>query len=713
MFQLKTLTLNTIAISIIVFMLVLNFAFPRVFQTLDDTFRDYMFLQRGASAQSHQVVIVDIDEKSLAALGQWPWGRDTMATIIQHLKLAGADVIGLDILFSEPDRTSPSNITKKYQLAMPNTIDHDQMLADAITSANVVLGYFLNFTQAINTEQYPNVSANIWEEAHTQGATLKATGVLLNIDQIQNSTPYNGFINTNYESGMVRVAPLVIKYNDILFPSLALEMYRVHQAVEDIAVRYNPVGIDSLELDRKFLTDTQGRLHINYRGPDHTFTYVSAVDAYHNTFKPADIRNKAVLIGTTATGLHDLRVTPFDDAFPGVEVHANILDNLIVGDYLYQPLWATMLADPLMVIGIIFMIRLFFSHFSAPYLVLALAFTLTGVYGLYYWILFEFHIILNNFYPLVSVILMFFALLVINYIYIDLQQRHIREKFAKKVSIAVVEDILQHNHTDILAGVERNISIFFSDIRGFTSISEALSAKEVINLLNIYMTPMSDIIMHRQGTIDKFIGDAIMAYWNAPKDVIDHPDQAVLTALEQLQTLAQVNQTLQERFQISVDIGIGINSGLAVVGEMGSTGRSDYTVIGDMVNIASRLEGLNKLYGTRIIISENTLNGLKGTYILRELDYVTVKGKAEPIAIYEVIGQGHAAPDLARELAAYHTALQHYRAGDFATAGQCFEALLAQATQSILYQTYIQRCQQFMQTPPALPFDYAHSIASK
>jgi adenylate cyclase len=260
--------------------------------------------------------------------------------------------------------------------------------------------------------------------------------------------------------------------------------------------------------------------------------------------------------------------------------------------------------------------------------------------------------------------------------------------------------------------MDKEVTVFFSDVRSFTSISEKLgSPDKLIALMNDYMTPMVDIIMKEKGTIDKFIGDAIMAYWNAPKDLLNHQDHAVRASLNQLKTLAKLNETIEPKYGVSLDIGIGLNTGVAVVGEMGSSGRSDYTIIGDPVNLGSRLEGLCKPYGVRLIISEFTKNGLQDDYVIRELDLVRVKGKELPVGIYEVLDFGPATPEQQSMLDAYNQALGLYKDAQFAQALEGFKALNEKEPHTV-YSIYIERCEHFIQEPPE-DFDGVFTHTSK
>ncbi len=684
---------------------------PETYQSIDNRLRDFMFVSRGKQEDSKAISIVTIDEVSLKELGQWPWERTKIAQMLQNLSAAGATIIAMDVFFSEVDKTSPQKIAASFNFPkdfLQSLPDYDQIMADSLANTPTVLGYIFDLQQQRNTESFPMLNATIAEKNFSGTDFLPlAKGVTLNLERFQDKALSSGFINNIPDaSGMIRRVPLVIKYQEIVFTSLAMEVYRLLAGVESININYLPTGISSLELvspegSSIIPTDRHGRLFLNFLGPQKSFSYLSAKDVINNQFDRSLVKDKIILFGATSVGLMDLRATPFDNALPGIEVHATAIENILKENYLHNPDWsegATVLM--LLIIGLI--LTVFYSFLPAYSIVLLMVVSLYSSYYLFDYLLFSQGLILNLLFPIVSIIVLTIGSTLINYFLENRQRKIIRENFARKVSSAVVDDILKNENTDLLIAQEKEISIFFSDIRGFTSISEALgSPTKLIDVLNIYMTPMVDSIMHSQGTVDKFIGDAIMAYWNAPHHVENHADEAILSALEQMKQLKQVNITLQKKYQLSIDIGIGINTGMATVGEMGSSGRSDYTIIGDAVNLASRLEGLNKPYGTNIIISEFTLGQAEQEYIVRELDKVRVKGKKEGIGIYEILARGSAEGELKEQLTNYHQALNLYYDAKFITAKESFDKLLELHPDSQLYALYRQRCQQYINHPPA------------
>lgn len=335
--------------------------------------------------------------------------------------------------------------------------------------------------------------------------------------------------------------------------------------------------------------------------------------------------------------------------------------------------------------------------------VISISFLVLSLYALYK-ILFTYGIVLNIFFPIATIILGTILATLFDYFYEIKQEEAIKKKFASKVSQEVMNSLLKDVHSNEFQAVEKEVTVFFSDIRNFTKISEKMKdANKLISYLNEYMDPMSNIIIKYQGTIDKYIGDAIMAYWNAPADVDDHADKAVLASIEQIERLKALNKKLQNDNKPLVDIGIGLNSGTAVVGEMGSIGRSDYTVIGDAINLGARLESLCKYYGSKINISNHTKEKLKGQYILRFLDLVKVKGKEKPAEIWQVQGKGEASKELKEELELHHKAIKLYQNSKFKEALEIFIKLennLEKSNKKI-YQIYIQRCEDFIQNPPS------------
>jgi len=449
----------------------------------------------------------------------------------------------------------------------------------------------------------------------------------------------SGFFNTlpDYD-GIVRSVPLLVKYKDNIFPSLALEVSRLIQKSDTIAINYTKTGIKTIDIGELSIpTDRFGRLWVNYKGERMQYRYISAVNIHNNTFLKRDIENKIVLIGTSSAGLLDLRATPFDSVFPGVEIHATAIDNILNQNFVSYASWV----EAFNVASIIFLLlltTLFFLFFNAIKTAFLYILTICGFMSLSFYFFTEEGIILNIVYPLLSSILLYMILASLHFFLESKKKELIRNKFSKKVSSAVADTLIRKRDKDILEAKKKEVTVFFSDIRGFTSMSENFKdPKQLIEFLNLYMTPMAKIIIKNGGTIDKFIGDSIMAYWNAPLDTKNHADMAVKSALQQIKELNKLNISLKKKNFPSIEIGIGINSGMVVVGEMGSEDRSDYTIIGDSVNLGARLEGLCKTYDTKIIISEFTKRRLNEKHDIRFLDKVQVKGKSESVNIYKVL----------------------------------------------------------------------------
>ena len=663
---------------------------PSFLLTLDGRIRDVYFKIRGPVKTTGNVVIVDIDEKSLGELGQWPWRRDILAQILMNLTKAQAGIIGLDMFFPEKDGKSPCNVLNQKHL-----LNTDEILAQAFEKSPTITGYLFNFDKNITKGALPKIPAIFVQRHLSKEYLLKAKGYISNLPILQSHAYSGGFVNMIPDvDGVVRYVPLLIKYKGMIYPSLAFEMFRIAYNARKVIIDYSPAGVDSIELKGyKIPTDRFGRIFINYRGDKGSFKYISAADVYYDRFDKNLVKNKFVLIGTSAVGLFDLRVTPFNNVYPGVEVHANIIDNLLKGDFIFKPDFAEIL-DILMivVISIIIGLIIYFLDPLSSFAIIALLFF--AFLGGTYYLLFHYGYILELVIPLLIFMFLSLVLYTANYLFETKKSKRLKKAFEKKVSPQVLEELIKNAQNDAFEPKNKEVSVFFSDIWNFTSIAEKLGdPKNVIEMLNIYLTPVAELITKHKGTIDKFIGDAVMAYWNAPISIENHADEAVSCAVEQVEKLKETNDILKKKFGLKISIGIGINTGVVTIGEMGSAGRSDYTIIGDNVNLASRLEGLTKYYKTHIIISEYTKNLLKKDYIIRELDLVKVKGKAKPIKIYEVLGYGN------RDFSEYNEALEKYRKGEFKEALKIFKKLYDEEG-AYIYQIYIQRCEDMIQNPP-------------
>lgn len=691
------------------------FYLPKSVQVFDDKFRDLMFVFRGSETPSKDVVIIDIDERSLKELGQWPWSRNKFAQLIDNLTKSGVGAVGLDIVFAEPDNSSPAKVLKEIGKDATGAPDYDKIAAEAIGASPTILGYvFAMSDDGVKPGVAPSISCIVAEKNKPEHEFLvHAHRAIMNIPVIQEAGFSSGFFNTIPDSdGIVRSIPMVIRYDGVVYPSLSLEMVRAASGAKKIEVYYDEVGVKGLVVGNiEMPTDRFGRLLVNYKGPARTFKYISAVDVYSGKIGKAELEGKFALIGTSAAGLSDLRATPFDSVYPGVEAHANALDNILNQNFLYRPSWAEGANVIIIFLGVAITV-LVTSYASAGASLALFVVLVSSFFGFTYYMLFFKGVVLNILFPTLSMFLTFVSLTLTNYFLENRQKKFIKAKFAKKVSPAVVEDLLKHSNMNSFEIKEKFVTIFFSDIRGFTTLSEVMgSPKALIGLLNEYMTPMVDIIVDSKGTVDKFIGDAIMAYWNAPNEVLNHEDAAVTSAVKQIKALKELNERLLKEGKPTIEIGIGINTGDVTVGEMGSYGRADYTIIGDPVNLASRLEGLNKPYHSHIIISEFTKAGLKQEYVIRELDLVKVKGKNEPVEIFEVLDFGNPNTEFLQEYGKYKEALGLYKNSRFNEALEILKELFAK-TNTYLYSVYIERCEHFIANPPE-NFDGVFTFTTK
>lgn len=723
----KTLAQLLFTIIIIVSGVVGYLKFPNFFAPFEYKIKDLMFVLRGEFKGNENIIIIDIDEKSLKELGQWPWSRDKVARLLQNLADYGIGIVGLDVVFAEPDNSSPKQVLKKLGMPYENIPDYDDVLGQTIAQTPTIVGYvFALGDDGIFPEGHPKSNAIFIEQNKPETSYLiKPHRAILNVPQIQKNAYSNGYFNTVPDSdGIVRSIPLVMEYDGILYPSLSLEMMRLVLEQTKITIQYDEKGVSQILLgDLVIPTDFYGRMLVNYRGPQKSYRYIPATDIYNKRVDPLHVEGKIALLGTSAAGLLDLRSIPFDSVYPGVEVHANALDNILNKDFISKPIWAVgadMVSIALVAL-LTFAILLFPSAILSLLSLATLNITLVGLH--YYFMVYD-GVLLNTILPLMAINLLFIIGQGINYFLEIKQKEMIKGKFASKVSPAVMNDILASGG-DVLAGMEKEITVFFSDVRNFTNISESLGdPKTLIRFMNTYMDPMTEIIIKSGGTVDKFIGDAIMAYWNAPLAVEDHADKAVSATLEQLHHLKMLNESIRANPDFInavkmadkkgvpvIDIGIGLNTGVAIVGEMGSSDRSDYTVIGDPINLGARLESLCKYYNSKLNISNFTKEQLKGEYIFRFLDLVTVKGKSEPIEIWQIHDfdkerehslYGVSKEQINKELTLYHHAISLYKQASFQEALVIFQEIehWNNKTNQAIYNIYIERCLHYIEFPP-------------
>jgi adenylate cyclase len=711
---------------------------PRLHELLDSLdcrVHDLMFRVRGRQPDTGRVVVVDIDEASLGALGQWPWPRDVMAQLVGRIAAQKPQVVGFDIVFAEPDRTALrlaaeqlSKLTGTPISLPPGTEDHDEAFARALGEAQTVLGYYFELLAKegnatapvrISDDRLPcpefSVPVGSAKELVAASEFPRAVQAVLNLSQFNDAVLSEGFFNTvPDEDGVTRGGNLLIRFGDVLYPSLALEMAREGCGSAPDLVGMPGVGITTVKLgDRSVPVTRQGQLCINYRGPPKTtIAYYSAVDVLRGNLPPDALKDKYILLGTSAIGLLDMRSTPFASAFPGVEINATILDNLLAGDPMvydkgldlgltvtFAALFGVMLAAGLAFLG---------PRVGALCGVLFLLLLGYGNYRL----LFLHNQLVGVTYVTASLLLVFLSVSVANFFFEGRRRRFLHSAFSLYVSRDMVDAIVRNPGKLSLEGEEKDLTILFTDIRGFTTISEQMTARQLSAFLNEYLSEMTDIIMARGGTVDKFIGDAIMAFWGAPLDDRDHAAHALSACLAMRRRLAELRPGWVARGLPPIETGIGANSGPVSVGNMGSATRFSYTVMGDAVNLASRLEGLTKIYGAGILVSDRTRRAAGDGFFCRPIDQVRVKGKREPVALFEPLADGPVAPELQQEVARFEAALNLYRSREFERCREELKALQETRPQT-LYGLYLERVELFLEQAPPADWDGVFTFNTK
>nr|WP_321399718.1 adenylate/guanylate cyclase domain-containing protein [uncultured Desulfobacter sp.] len=709
---------------------------PSLIEAIDNRTMDIMFRVRGTSPDSGQVVIVDIDEKSLSRLGQWPWSRDIMAQITDNLTQNGVRAIGYDILFAEQDRTSPayffSHLDSKTALKIPKTLIHtlgndpelnyDQMFAKALSQGPTILGYGFQFVDdgLKSKDDQPFPSGIIRLDPPTlqfdRIALIPAFRAVLNHPAVAVSKSEGFFNMLTDDSGIARQVPLVMIMDNIPYPSLALEVFRVGMGISDMTIHASSRMNASLQpvlgltLGDTFIpTDSFGQIFVNYRGPAKTFDYISAADVLEKGPMP-ELRDKFVFIGASATGLLDLKATPFGSAVPGVEVNASIVDNLIQSDpFTYDRMTEIGLNYTLIVvIGLAVTLVLCILGPVAGSVVTAALLICTMLGNYFYFFLNHQHVGISL--PLISSTAILLVMSIFKAFKEGKSKRFIQGAFSRYVAPDVVNHLIKTPKALSLSGQEKILTVMFLDIRGFTTLSEKMTPQQLGRFMNQFLTAMSEKIMENGGTVDKFIGDAVMAFWGAPKPDPDHADHAVQTALEFKGVLENLALTWQEKGFSGISIGVGINTGTVSVGNFGSLQRFDYTAMGDNVNLASRLEGANKNYGTAILISKSTRELVKDKFFCRFVDKVQVKGRQQPEDLYEPVCKGLPSKEFLNEIQIFEQGVEAFQQADFQRAKKIFSQL-DQANPCQLYLSYLDRINGYLQSSVPADWDGAERRA--
>jgi len=603
------------------------------FERLEMLLYDLRYQLRGKAAAPEQIVVVGIDDRSLRAIGRWPWNRDKMADLVDRLNSMGARVIMLDFIFSEP---SPQ----------------DNNLAAAIKRAgNVVLPFVFDFEgnspQKIDDALLDNAFMVIKKENLFRiHRPITAKGILLPVPEFSQHSAAMGYINMLPDpDGKLRWEALTVSYMDQLYPSIDLQVARIYLGLSpaDMSVE----ATDSVTLGKTVLaTDPFGKMLIPYYGPHNTFPVLSALDILQRAANPSSIRDRIVLVGPTAVGIHDKIVTPASAIMFGVEKHANMIGAILENQNIR---FVGRTTNILIVIfmGLLFTLLIVRMRAVAGAALAAVFITVLFVTG--YVLFFTWRLWIDISYAGNTVIVTYFVATAFRYATEERYAKHIRSMFSSYVTEKIVNELIKNPELAKLGGERREVTVLFSDVKGFTSFSEHHSPEQVVAILNEYLTEMTNIIIRWDGTLDKFVGDMIVAFWGAPLKQPNHAELAIKCTLHMKQRLRELKEGWLRQGRVPLEAGFGLNTGEVLVGNIGAEGKKmDYTVIGDNVNLGSRLEGLTRTYDAQIIIAEATLNKVRnlitegkfGHLLIRGLDIVTVKGRAEPVRIYEVASLG-------------------------------------------------------------------------
>ena len=691
-----------------------------------------------AQGEDNRIAIVDIDERSLAELGRWPWGRDKLAQLVDRLfqdyQIA---VLGFDIVFAEPDTSSGLAVLQQLgqkelagdvsfrQLlpALANNLDFDARFARSLQQRPTVLGYYFSHD---NNNRYgqlpaPVLSASTLRDAGD--ALGEETGFGANLPLLmQHAASAGHFVPTPDSDGVTRRVQMLLRYQGQLYEPLSLALVRAYLDFPPVQVVYPP---DSRQGDayRAFErlqvgplsipVDAAGNALVPYRGPAYSFPYFPAVDVLRGKVAAEQLQGRIVLLGTSAPGLKDLRVTPVQSVYPGVEIHANLIAGMLDQTILNRPAYLLALEWLLLLLAgaLLTWVLLNFGPLVSS---LTALLVLLSLLGLNLWMWQHWHFVL----PLASSVALIVGLYTLNmiwgYFFESRRKRQMASLFGRYAPPELVEKMSADPEKYTMDGQSRELTILFSDVRGFTTLSESMEPKALTRLMNEFLTALTQVIREQYlGTIDKYMGDCIMAFWGAPFDQPQHPRQAVLAALDMQRAIAELNPRLLQQGLPALQIGIGINTGRVTVGDMGSTFRKAYTVMGDAVNLASRLEGITKYYGVGIVVGESTQQAVPDV-LFRELDRVRVKGKQQSIAIYQPLALAQVVlPAQQAATEQFHRALQAYRRQRWDEAEAMLSELQASFPEDQLYQLYQQRILHYRQHPPAADWDGIHDFDNK
>ncbi|MEQ9455757.1 MAG: adenylate/guanylate cyclase domain-containing protein [Alphaproteobacteria bacterium] len=718
------------------------------------TFDFYNQLEPRTPPEQSPVIIVDLDEKSLAEVGQWPWPRTQIARLLEALRDNGIAVIGFDMVFAELDRTSPSVLAESrddldptLREALMSVPSNEERMAQALQTVRTVLGQagtrspqvlpesdiaaYTSFSATIGVLGESNPEDRLDEFIYTEPT------LIYNRPEIEGYATGLGVFSVQEEvDGVIRRVPLLTNIEGVTKPTLSVEMIRVGLGGNNLIGAISPGGIHEIRIQTPgqnfpIPTDANGRIWVYYAEPDQFNTtnndgrmYISATDIMHGRVPPERIAGRLAIVGTSAVGLLDIRATPIEPRLPGVEVHANVIENIITQEFIRYP--DTMrLVELISMAAVGWLLIIFIPRVGPVITLVGLTIGVGGFIGTSWYLFTSDRLLLDFTYPSGLVFSIYAVLAFANYARDAAEKRQVRGAFAQYLSPDLVEQLAEDPDKLQLGGETKKMTLLFCDVRGFTTISEQYKAdpQGLTVLINRLLTPLTDEILKRQGTIDKYMGDCIMAFWNAPLDVPNQEEMAVESALAMFKSLEALNE---ERKQEALDagitflplnIGIGLNTGDCVVGNMGSAQRFDYSVLGDSVNLAARLEGQSKGYGVGIVIGEDTAKEVDGLYPTAELDLIAVKGKTEAVRIFTVPGDKDmlSDPDFSAAIAQHKDMLQAYREQRWDDALRIAEACKGRMNGYLdeFYNIYAARIQEYRDNPPPADWDGVYVATTK
>jgi adenylate cyclase len=728
----RALSVARVSLGIAAVIAALRLVAPAPLELLDLKLLDFRHVVRGALPAGGEVVIVGIDEASLDAIGRWPWPRSRLAELVD--RLAGAKAIGFDVVMDQPDTTLDRGTLRDAVAAEPARPaaelfaalgpDHDAQLAAAFRrSGRVALGYYFELAGAhapdlaAETGHLPELSVRAVGGATVAGVRglEDATRAHVDVPALLTGAAGAGHINFLPDGdGLYRRVPVVVRVGDRVVPALALELLRLYLGGATAMLTIDPHGVSALRLGPLPIpVDAAGQLWIDYLGPPRTIASLRAADVLAGRVPADAVAGKIVLVGFTAAGFDEV-ATPFTAVAPGVELQATLIDDLLHGRMLRRPWWVVPAeAAAVLALGLLVGLALRRLHTVGGSLV-AVGLALGWLAGTQLLFVRE-YLVIGALYPLAAVVFCTLGGAVFQSLTEAREKRWFREAFSHYLNPEVTELLAQDPSRLRLGGERRALTVLFSDVREFTSIAEALPPEALGELLNEYLGTMTDVVFRHEGLLDKYVGDAVMAFWGAPLDAPDHAARCCRAALDMIVALRALHVRWREGGLPLLEMRIGINTGEAVVGNFGSAQRFSYTAMGDDVNLASRLEGLNKEYGTTILVADATRRAIGDEFVCREMDRVRVKGRVQPVAVHELLGRRADDHDgtLVGRAAAFAAALAAYRERDWDEAIGRLVALGERWPDDPAVPSFLARCRRLRDRPPPPAWDGVFEALTK